>query len=198
MTICMRVLLGTQCPGHPDCWQQGRGDMLLSYQLVDGCHTFSSVLPSSGIRCCIWIRETVLFVSCSGGCSRVFPKPVPSAGHLRWGQAVLAKLCWQEGLITALEARWGVPSPTGHCTCDKTSYQPGGLVTEPSGVRLCSGSSTLHLLQSWNLAEVPGVSWGTCSGGSVPEVGSPSSSPRPGLCVPCVTACVPAAAAPGV
>lgn len=81
--ICMRVLLGTQCPGHPDHWQQGHEDMLLSYQLVDGFHTLSSVLPSFGIRYWVWIGETVLFVSCSGGCSRVFPKPVPSVGYLQ-------------------------------------------------------------------------------------------------------------------
>lgn len=186
MTICMRVLLGSQHPGHPDLWQQGHGDMLLSYQLVDGCHAFSSILPSSGMRCCVWICETVLFQSCPGGCSRVFPKPVPSAGQLQRGQAVLAKLFWQESLTTALEACWGVPSPTGCCTCDKTSYQPGGLVTEPSGVRLCSGSSTLHLLQSWSLAEVPGVSWGTRSGGQYLKWGPRAAVPTLG-CVGCVS-----------
>lgn len=37
-TIYMRVLLGTQCPGHLDRWQQGCEDMLLSFQLLDGCH----------------------------------------------------------------------------------------------------------------------------------------------------------------
>lgn len=54
-TICLRVLLETRCPGRPDHWQQGCEDMLLSYQLVVGCHTFPSVLPSSGIRCWVWI-----------------------------------------------------------------------------------------------------------------------------------------------
>lgn len=99
----------------------------------------------------------------------------------------------------ALEACCGVPSPIGCRTCDKTFYQPGGLVTEPSGVRLCSGSSMLHLLQSWSPSEVPRLSWGTCSGVSVPEVVSLSRGPCPGLCVQCVTVCVPtAAAAPGV
>lgn len=37
--ICMKVLLGTQCPEHPDHSQQGCENMLLSYQLADGCHT---------------------------------------------------------------------------------------------------------------------------------------------------------------
>lgn len=94
---------------------------------------------------------------------------------------MLAKLCWQEGLIMVLEARWGVLSPTGLCTFDKTSYQAGGLVTEPSGVRLCSGSSVLHFLQSWS----PGLSWGL-SVGSVPEVGPQAGVPTLG-CVCCVS-----------
>lgn len=88
-TICLRVLLGTWCPDH---WQQGHEDMLLSYQLVDGYHTFASVLSSSGIRCWVWICETVLFVSCS--C--VFPKActqcwAPAARMSCVGKAVLAR-----------------------------------------------------------------------------------------------------------
>lgn len=102
--------------------------MLLLYQFVDGWQVFCSVLPSSGIRCWFWICETMLCVSCFGGCSRVFPKPVPSAGQLQQARAVLAKLCWQEGLIAAQEACWGAPSRTGRCTCDKMAYRPGGLV----------------------------------------------------------------------
>lgn len=85
----------------------------------------------------------------------------------------------------ALEALWGVPLTTGCCTCDKTSYQPGGLVTEPS----CSAQEAA--CSSWNRTEVPGLS---CSGGQYLNWG-----PCPGLRVLCVTTCVPAAAAaPGV
>lgn len=109
------------------------------------CSSFSAVLSSSGIRCWFWIHETMLCVSCCGGCSCIFPKPVPGAGQLQRGQAVLAKLCWQEGLIAAREVCCGVPSPTGRSTCDKTAYRPGSLVVQPADLRLCSESSTLHL-----------------------------------------------------
>lgn len=40
----------------------------------------------------------------------------------------------------------------------------------------CSGRTMLHLLQSWSPAEVPGLSWGNCSGGQYlnwgPQAGS--------------------------
>lgn len=107
------------------------------------------------------------------------------------------ELCWQSCAgKKVLSWLW---KHAGECPHPQVSvlvikHQPGGLVTEPSGVRLCSGSSVLYLLQSWS----PRLSCRTCSGGSVPEGGSPSWGPCPGLCVLCVTACVPATAAPGV
>lgn len=86
--IYMRVLLGIQCPGHPDHQQQGREDMLLSNQHVDGCHTFSSVLPSSGIRCWVWIGETA-FCELLWRMLSCFPKGLyPVLG-------TCSGLCWQ-------------------------------------------------------------------------------------------------------
>lgn len=91
--IYMRVLLGIQCPGHPDHQQQGREDMLLSNQHVDGCHTFSSVLPSSGIRCWVWIGETAFcellwrMLSCfPKACTQCWARAVGCVG-----KAVLAR-----------------------------------------------------------------------------------------------------------
>jgi len=69
------------------------------------------------------------------------PEPGPGA--------VLAKLCWEEGLTAAWEMCfglddpqrslptpnvlcWGVPSPTGRCTCDTQAYRPGALAVLPA------------------------------------------------------------------